>query len=74
MMAHTRATPTVERNMSESETTETRRGYRVEETSQMLGIPKSTLYRWLANGTLRGIQIGRVVLVPAEELERLLKS
>ena len=47
--------------------------YRVSEVARLTGLPKSTLYGLLRNGTLESIQIGRDVLVPADELEAFLE-
>lgn len=50
-----------------------RRAFRVAELVESLGVPKATVYRWIASGRLGSIRIGRVVLVPASALESLLK-
>ena len=50
-----------------------RLAYRVSEVAKLTGLPKSTLYGLLQDGTLESIQIGRDVLVPADELEAFLE-
>jgi excisionase family DNA binding protein len=49
-----------------------RRTYRVAEVSRMLGVPKPTIYRWVLRGRLAARQVGRVLLIPADAVDRLL--
>ena len=49
-----------------------RRTYRVDEVSHMLGVPKPTVYRWIAEGTIKVKRVGRLVLVPVCEVDSLL--
>ena len=50
-----------------------RLAYRVSEVARLTGLPKSTIYGLLRSGTLESIQVGRGVLVPADELEAFLE-
>ena len=48
--------------------------YRVKEVARLTGVPTSTIYGWLREGTLESIPAGsRGVLVPADELEAFLE-
>ena len=53
-----------------------RRAYRVRDLVYMLGLAKSTVHDMISRGDLRAVAIGRgrrkILLVPAEEVERLL--
>src|SRR5262245_66028185 len=53
-----------------------RRAYRVKEVSEMLGLPKSTVYDLIRRSDLRAVLLGsglrKIVLIPAEEIDRLL--
>lgn len=55
-----------------------RLAYRPAEVARMLGIPRSTLYDLIRRGELRSVRVGKprrgILLVPAEELVRLLKA
>ena len=42
---------------------------RVPEVAELLGTPQRTIYRWIAEGRLPTIRVGRVVLVPRRALE-----
>jgi excisionase family DNA binding protein len=46
--------------------------YTVEEASSLLGISTSKLYRCIRAGELRGLYVGRRVVIPAPVLEELL--
>jgi excisionase family DNA binding protein len=46
--------------------------YRVTQVGKLLSLPKSTVYDLVRTGRLRSVQVGRIVLVPASELKRLL--
>lgn len=46
----------------------------VERAAQNLGIPKSTLYEWLQEGTFPGYKVGRLWVVFAEEVVRHLEA
>ena len=50
-----------------------RRTFRVSELSSMLSIPRATLYRLVRTGEIGSLRIGRLVLVPVDELEDLLR-
>jgi excisionase family DNA binding protein len=49
-----------------------RLAYRISELADALGVPASTIRGWIARREIASRRIGRVVLVPAAELERLL--
>jgi excisionase family DNA binding protein len=55
-----------------------RLAFRPSEISKMLGIPRSTCYELIRRGELRSIRLGSphhgILLVPADELGRLLKA
>ena len=46
---------------------------RVPEVGELLGVPPRTVYRWVAEGLLPTIRIGRVVMVPRKDLEQWLE-
>ena len=43
----------------------------VREFSEIIGVPESTIRRWLQKGDIRGTQIGRKWLIPLSEVERI---
>ncbi len=45
--------------------------YRVPEVCKMLGIGRSTFYRWAESGALTVLKVGGMTLVNRDELERL---
>ena len=45
--------------------------YTVSEFARELGIPQSSVRRWLKNGNLRGTKMGKKWLIPASEIDRL---
>lgn len=45
--------------------------YSVEEAAAVLGMSKSKLYDSVRNGELRGVQLGRRVVIPSDALEAL---
>ncbi len=47
--------------------------YRVPEVAEKLGIHERTVWRWLREGRLNGVKVGGARLVPADELERLIR-
>lgn len=46
--------------------------YSVDQASAILGVSKSKLYESLRSGELRGVQIGRRVVIPSDVLEELI--
>ena len=45
--------------------------YTVMEFASELGIPQSSVRRWLKSGELRGTKMGKKWLIPASEIDRL---
>ncbi len=45
--------------------------YSVMEFSKELGVPQSSVRRWLKSGDLRGTKMGKKWLIPVSEIERL---
>jgi len=54
-----------------TETVKIKKIYTVKEFSEELGVPQSSVRRWLKNGELRGTKMGKKWLIPASEIERL---
>ena len=46
--------------------------YTVSEFSEELGVPQSSVRRWLKTGELRGTKMGKKWLIPASEMERII--
>jgi excisionase family DNA binding protein len=46
--------------------------YNVDEVAELLGIGRSSVYRRIADGTIRTVKVGRRVLIPRAALEELL--
>ena len=44
----------------------------VKEFSEIIGVPQSTVRRWLQKGDIKGTQIGRKWLIPVSEAERII--
>ena len=49
-----------------------RLSYRICEASKLTGIPKSSIHDAIRLGRLRAVRLGKIVLIPADELKRLL--
>jgi excisionase family DNA binding protein len=47
---------------------------RPDEVAKILGVPSSTIRRWLREGKIRGVQISRTWLIPKEEVNRILSG
>jgi len=45
--------------------------FTVLEFAEELGIPPSSIRRWLTNGNLRGTKMGKKWLIPSSEINRL---
>ena len=45
--------------------------FTVSEFSKELGVPQSSVRRWLKSGELMGTKMGKKWLIPASEIERL---
>lgn len=58
--------------MAEAATTAPR-GFSVPEAADRLSISRTTAYRLIGEGTLRVVKIGHRTVVPASEIERLLR-
>jgi len=41
----------------------------VEEFSRTFRVSKNSVYKWVRNGTVKAVRIGRVVSIPTSELE-----
>ena len=52
-------------------TSNTKKVYTVSEFSKDLGVPQSSVRRWLKSGELRGTKMGKKWLIPASEIEML---
>lgn len=52
-------------------TPKTKKVYTVSEFSKELGVPQSSVRRWLNKGELLGTKMGKKWLIPASEIERL---
>ena len=50
-----------------------RTAYSLDEAARSLGLSRRTLYTLMRDGTLRTVTLGRRRLVPARELERLVR-
>jgi excisionase family DNA binding protein len=50
-----------------------RRAYRPAEIARMLGTGRSTVGRWIEQGRLPAVRVGRALFVPADDLERFLE-
>ena len=48
--------------------------YKPGEVATMTGLSRSFVYQLIRRGDLRSIRIGRAVLIPAREIERLLEN
>lgn len=46
--------------------------YTVMEFAEELGVPQSSVRRWLKTGDLRGTKMGKKWLIPASEIDRIL--
>jgi excisionase family DNA binding protein len=51
-----------------------RLAYRLNELAPLIGVPKSTLHDAVRTEKIRSVRLGRVILIPAAEVERLLGS
>ncbi len=47
--------------------------YRVREVAEILGIAERTVWRWLREGRLKRVKVGGATLIPADEVERLIR-
>jgi len=50
------------------------RYYTVREVAQMLRFDKMTIYRWIKSGKIKAVKINNRWLIPAEEVERIIKK
>ena len=48
--------------------------YKPREVAAMCGLSRSFVYQLIARGDLRAVRIGRAVVIPAREIERLLEN
>ena len=48
--------------------------YSIREAAHVIGVHYNTVYRWLHDGTLRGVQVGpRLWRIPRNEVKRMLE-
>lgn len=51
-----------------------RKALRVSEVAEALGLSTKTVRRMISDRSLRAVRVGRSVLVPADEIDRLLST
>lgn len=44
------------------------------QTAEMLGVSKAHVYRLIRSGEIRAVRLGKRVLIPAREIERLING
>ena len=49
------------------------RPFTVEEAAEFLKIHKNTVHKWLLDGKIKGVKLGRVWRIPRSEIEKILK-
>jgi excisionase family DNA binding protein len=49
-----------------------RLGFRLAEVAALTGVPKSTLHDAVRTGKIKAVRLGRVIVVPKAEVDRLL--
>jgi excisionase family DNA binding protein len=49
-----------------------RLGFRLAEVAALTGVPKSTLHDAVRTGKIRAVRLGRVIVIPKAEVDRLL--
>ena len=47
---------------------------RIEEAAKLVGLSKHTIRAYIRKGKIRAVKVGRAVLVPTAELERLVRE
>jgi len=47
--------------------------YTIREVAQLLRLDKTTIYKWIKSGKIKAIKINNRWLIPAEEVERIVK-
>lgn len=52
----------------------TKLAYSVHEAAAALGLSASSIWKWISLGQLRAVRVGGRTLIPADELNRILKS
>ena len=48
--------------------------YRTGKVAEMLGVHKVTVIRWIKQGKIKAVRIGKEYRVPGDEVKRLLKG
>jgi excisionase family DNA binding protein len=48
--------------------------FSVHEAAGALGLSASSIWKWISLGQLRAVRVGGRTLIPADELDRILKS
>lgn len=56
------------------EETKKKEVYGVRDFAERISVPESTVRRWLKNGEVRGVKRGKLWLIPASELEKILEA
>lgn len=49
-------------------------GYTINQSAEMLGVGRTTLYKEIKNGHLKIIKLGRRTIVPADSIKKLLET
>jgi excisionase family DNA binding protein len=47
---------------------------RPDKVAELLGLPGSTIRRWLREGKIKGVKIGRLWLIHVDEMNRILEE
>jgi len=45
--------------------------YKPAEFARRIGFSRDTVYAWVANGDIRSTRVGKSILIPATELQRI---
>jgi excisionase family DNA binding protein len=48
--------------------------YTPEELATLLKVTRQAVYKWIQDGQMESVRIGRTVRIPADEVERLLRE
>jgi excisionase family DNA binding protein len=50
---------------------EHQRTMRAPAAARVLGVSHRTVTRWVHNGTIKGIKVGKTILIPVTEIDRI---